>query len=113
MASTSRMASSSIRCTSRCGRCRPRSRPSSSTPPADSGTRAEREQSANALGGRLFAAAMVIPIVTLALVLGAPHLRLGDTLLIDPAHVSLIALGTACTLALIVAIAITRARPQQ
>ncbi len=81
--------------------------------PAESGTRAERELGATRLGGRLFAAALVIPIATLVLVLCAPYLKLGSQLLIDPKHPSLIALGLACLLALVAAWVITGARPAQ
>ncbi|MDZ4811236.1 MAG: DUF979 domain-containing protein [Pseudomonadota bacterium] len=81
--------------------------------PVESGTRAERELGATRLGGRLFAAALVIPIATLVLVLSAPYLKLGSQLLIDPKHPSLIALGLACLLALVAAWVITGARPAQ
>lgn len=82
-------------------------------PPPDITTPEARAQSATKLGGRLFAAALVIPVATLALVLSAPYLKIGSELLIDPAHTSLIALGVACSIALIVALLITRARPLQ
>jgi uncharacterized membrane protein len=82
-------------------------------PPAQSGTQADREASATRLGGKLFAAALVIPLVTVLLVFGAKDFKVGSELLIDPRHPSLIALGLACCIALIAALFITGARPAQ
>jgi uncharacterized membrane protein len=44
-------------------------------------------------------------------VLGGKHLRWGDTALIEPSQLTLVALGIATTIALAVALAVTRARP--
>ena len=84
-----------------------------SPPPEDTASAAQREQSAGVLGGRLFIAALVIPLATLVLVLAGPRLQIGTQMLIDPKHNSLIALGLACLIALIVACRITRSRPAQ
>lgn len=81
--------------------------------PRDSTSAEERDDSATRLGGRLFFAALVIPVATLALVLSAPYLKISGALLLDPRHASLIALGVACVLALLTALWITRASPAQ
>jgi uncharacterized membrane protein len=81
--------------------------------PAESQTAVEREASATRLGGRLFTAALVIPLATLVLVLGEPWLHWGAITAFDPRDHKLIALGIACVIALAVAGWITRARPQQ
>jgi len=82
-------------------------------PPAESNTASERESNASRLGNRLFAAALVIPLATFALALGGKHLSIAGAALIDPKQVSLVALGLACVVALLIAAWITRARPLQ
>ncbi|MEO5560606.1 MAG: DUF979 domain-containing protein [Dokdonella sp.] len=68
-----------------------------------------RRESAQVLGNRLFAPALAIPLLTLALVLASKYVRWGDMSLIDATHATLISLGLACVLALIVALHTTRA----
>ncbi|MFC4821212.1 DUF979 domain-containing protein [Dokdonella ginsengisoli] len=68
----------------------------------------ERRESASRLGNRLFAPALAIPLVTLAIVLGAPYLRWGEASLIDGAHLTLASLGLACLVALAFALRTTR-----
>jgi uncharacterized membrane protein len=70
-----------------------------------------REASAARLGNRLFLPALAIPGVTLLLVLGARIDALRITAWIDPKQLPLIALGIAATLAMVLGIALTRARP--
>ena len=73
-----------------------------------------RERSAARLGNWLFAPALAIPLILIVLLRGAGVLRWGTTLLIDPAvpgQIGLIALGLASTVALIVALIVTRAHP--
>lgn len=70
---------------------------------------ARAKASAARLGNRLFVPALAIPLLTLAFVLGAKYLRWGDTPLIDPAYATLIGLGIACVLALLIAMRTTRA----
>jgi uncharacterized membrane protein len=82
-------------------------------PPAEHAGAVERAAAATRFGARLFVAALLIPVATLALVLSAPRLMIADALLIDPRHPSLIALGVACAIALVGACAITRAPPAQ
>ena len=77
------------------------------------GAASVRRAGAQRLGNRLFVPALAIPLVTLALVLGAKYLRWGTTTLIDPAQPTLISLGIACTIALIVALRTTRAHVPQ
>ena len=84
-------------------------------PPDDDRARAAARQATVArLGNRLFIPALAIPLLTLALVKGAPYLRLGGSALIDlavPTQIALIAFGTACLVALIVALRLTRTPP--
>lgn len=68
----------------------------------------ERRQSAARLGNRLFAPALAIPLVTLAIVLGAPYLRWGEVSLVDATHLTLASLGLACLVALAFALHTTR-----
>lgn len=82
--------------------------------------RTARESDANSarlgaqrLGNRLFVPALAIPLVTLALVLGAKYLRWGNGALIDTAQPTLISLGIACVIALAIALRTTRASPPQ
>ena len=77
------------------------------------GAASVRRAGAQRLGNRLFVPALAIPLVTLALVLGAKYLRWGTTTLIDPAQPTLISLGIACTIALVVALRTTRAHVPQ
>jgi uncharacterized membrane protein len=70
-----------------------------------------REASATRLGNRLFIPALAIPVLTIALLRGAAYLRWDGVALIDPAQTALISLGVAATLALIIALIVTRARP--
>jgi uncharacterized membrane protein len=70
-----------------------------------------REASAARLGNRLFLPALAIPGITVVLVLGARIDQLRITAWIDPKQLPLIALGVAAMLAMVLAIALTRARP--
>lgn len=84
--------------------------------PAEDGDRARdqaaaREASAARLGNRLFLPALAIPVLTIALLRGAPYLQWNGAALIDPAQTALISLGVAATLALIIGLLVTRARP--
>jgi uncharacterized membrane protein len=87
------------------------SRNRAGAPVDDRGQAPAREASATRLGNRLFVPALMIPALTIALLLGAKHLRWDGAALIDPAQTALISLGIAAILALVVALAITRARP--
>jgi uncharacterized membrane protein len=70
-----------------------------------------REASAGRLGNLLFLPALAIPGITLILVLGARIDALRITAWIDPKQLALIAFGLASTLAMVLGIALTRARP--
>jgi uncharacterized membrane protein len=70
-----------------------------------------REVSAARLGNRLFLPALAIPGITLLLVLGARIDALRIAAWIEPRQLPLIALGIAATLAMVLGIALTRARP--
>ena len=68
-----------------------------------------RRESAQRLGNRLFVPALAIPLFTVALVFGAKYLRWNTTSLIDTSQLTLISLGVACVLALLIALRTTRA----
>ena len=71
--------------------------------------RPRRVESAQRLGNRLFVPALAIPFFTVVLVFGAKYLRWNTTTLIDLSQLTLISLGLACVLALLVALRTTRA----
>jgi uncharacterized membrane protein len=75
----------------------------------DAATSERRERDAARLGNGLFAPALAIPVVTVALVLGAKYLQFGGAPLIETAQTTLIALGVACIVALAFALRTTRA----
>ena len=70
---------------------------------------AARRAAATRFGNRLFWPAMLIPLVTLAIVLGGGYLRWESTPLIATQQTTLIALGIACVVAFIGAVRVTRA----
>jgi uncharacterized membrane protein len=69
----------------------------------------ERLAAAKRLGNQLFIPALAIPLATLALVLAAPYLSVAHVTLLDKSQPTLVALGIACVLALIIALRTTRA----
>ncbi|MBT1001921.1 DUF979 family protein [Paenarthrobacter sp. DKR-5] len=68
----------------------------------------EREKFAECFGNKLFIPALTLPVVTVILVLLAPVLKIGGAPLIDPANVTLVALGIAAIVAAVVALLILR-----
>jgi len=70
-----------------------------------------RRASAQRLGNRLFAPALAIPLVTLALVLLLPYLKAPNIALFDSRQSTLAVLGAACLIAVLAAMALTRATP--
>jgi uncharacterized membrane protein len=78
--------------------------------PSGSGstTREERETSARRWGNRLFVPALVIPAFTLAGTFVFKGLRINDVPLVDPKQVTLISLGLATLVALVIGMAMLR-----
>lgn len=74
---------------------------------------AQRQASAARLGHRLFAPALLIPLVTVVIVLLGAKLRIGATPIFAEGNITLPALALAGILAAFAAIAITRERPVQ
>jgi len=72
---------------------------------------ADREASRARLGNRLFIPAVLIPVLTVAGVEGLSRIHVGALPLLDPTNVTLVALGIAAVIALIVAWIITRSSP--
>lgn len=76
--------------------------------PPESATRAEREQSAARWGNRLFVPALTIPAVTLAGNVWLKRLTINGAPLVDPKQVTLVSLGVATVIALIVGVIMLR-----
>ncbi|MGH8042072.1 MAG: DUF979 domain-containing protein [Rudaea sp.] len=81
-------------------------------PVPDSTEQTERRvANAARMGHRLFLPALIIPFGTLAFTLLQPYLRIGGIADLGRADATLLALGSACVLAAIAALRLTRARP--
>jgi uncharacterized membrane protein len=76
--------------------------------PPESTTRAERAQSAARWGNRLFIPALTIPAVTLAGNVWLKRLTINGAPLVDPKQVTLVSLGVATVIALIVGVLMLR-----
>lgn len=72
---------------------------------------AQRRASAERLGHRLFAPALLIPLVTVLVVLFGEQMRIGATPLLGAGNVTLVGLALASVLAALAAIVVTRERP--
>ncbi|PLT31522.1 DUF979 domain-containing protein [Peribacillus deserti] len=70
-----------------------------------------KEQRRQRLGGRLFIPAILIPVLTLigSKLLGG--VTIGGRALLDPSNVTMVALGLACIIAIVTAMAMTRGTP--
>ena len=75
----------------------------------EASTPAQREESAARLGNRLFIPALTIPAVTLLGTFTLKYAKLGGVALVDPAQITLISLGLATVVALIVGMVMLRA----
>ena len=76
--------------------------------PPELATRAEREASAARWGNKLFIPALTIPAVTLLGTLTLKFVTIGGAPLVDPKQVTLISLGLATTIALVVGMLLLR-----
>ncbi|MFI5229452.1 MAG: DUF979 domain-containing protein [Gemmatimonadales bacterium] len=76
--------------------------------PPEAATRADREASAAKWGNRLFVPALAIPVVTLLGTLTLKAVHIGGTPLVDAKQVTLISLGLATVVALIVGMVMLR-----
>src|SRR3954463_15004053 len=79
--------------------------------PSERTTRAEQEASAARRGNWLFVPALAIPVVTLAGTFGFKYLKIGNAPLVDPKQITLVSLGVATVVGLLVAIVMLRPRP--
>ncbi len=79
----------------------------------ESTSREEREASARRWGNRLFIPAMLIPAVTLLGTTVLKGVRINDVPLIDPRQATVISLGIATVVALLVGLAMLRTRPTE
>lgn len=73
---------------------------------------AQREANAARLGHKLFAPALMVPLVTSLLLLAAPYLAFGQWSLLPP-QATIPALALGCCIAVIAALQVTRSRPAQ
>ena len=71
-------------------------------------TEEQRTAFAGKFGNKLFIPALALPVVTVAVVLLAPVLKIGAKPLIDPTHTTLVALGIGAVVAAVVGVAILR-----
>ena len=77
-------------------------------PPPEGSTREEREASAIRWGNKLFVPALTIPAVTVLGTIGFKYLKFGGALLVDPKQVTIVSLGLATIVALIVGMVMLR-----
>jgi len=73
----------------------------------------QQEASARKMGNKLFIPALLIPVVTIVCSLGLKNVQIGGLYLLDNKNVTLVSLGVACVVALIVALSITKSKPVQ
>lgn len=70
----------------------------------------QRQQNALKFGNRLFIPALFIPLITLIFALLLKDIPIGNTLLLSTDHTTVISLGTACLIAFLVALKLTKER---
>lgn len=73
----------------------------------------EQSSSSQKLGNKLFIPALLIPMITIICSVGLKNVKIGEMFLFDNKNVTLVSLGVACVVALIAALAITKANPSQ
>ncbi len=76
--------------------------------PLEEAPASERLASALRLGHRLFIPALLIPVLTIAIVLAGPHLKVGDTMVFGQTGLTLTGLALACVVSAMVAVFVTR-----
>lgn len=76
-------------------------------------TENERKCSAKKLGNLLFLPALLIPIVTIIGALWLKNVKIGGLLLLDKDNVTIVSLGVACLIALIVSLLLTKQKAMQ
>jgi uncharacterized membrane protein len=76
-------------------------------------TENERKDSAKKLGNLLFLPALLIPIVTIIGALWLKNVKIGGLLLLDKDNVTIVSLGVACLIALIVSLLLTKQKAMQ
>jgi len=79
----------------------------------DERPREERLKYASKLRNWLFLPALLIPTITILGTIGLNHTKIAGVPLIDPKNITLVSLGVAGVIALVVALALTRDTPQR
>ena len=72
-----------------------------------------RVASAKKLGNWLFVPALLIPVITIIGTLGLNNVKIGGLDLLDKSNVTLVSLGVACIIALLVALGLTKEKGMQ
>jgi uncharacterized membrane protein len=77
----------------------------------DEASAEERQNNRKRLGNKLFIPALLIPIVTVAGSVGLKGVKIGGTFVLDPTNLTLVSLGVAGFIALIVSLVMTKSKP--
>ncbi|PGL68970.1 DUF979 domain-containing protein [Bacillus sp. AFS055030] len=76
-------------------------------------TEEERNASAKKMGNKLFIPALLIPLVTIIGTVGIKDMKIGELFLLDNKNITLVSLGVACVVSLIVAMLLTKEKSIQ
>ncbi|MEJ9212222.1 DUF979 domain-containing protein [Bacillus smithii] len=78
----------------------------------DSTSEEEREAKRKRLGNWLFLPALLIPFLTVIFSKALAGIKIGELFLFDPSNPTLVSLGVACVIAMMVALALTKSTPK-
>ncbi|EHL79005.1 DUF979 domain-containing protein [Bacillus smithii] len=78
----------------------------------DSTSEEEREAKRKRLGNWLFLPALLIPFLTVIFSKALAGIKIGELFLFDPSNATLVGLGVACVIAMMVALALTKSTPK-
>jgi len=78
----------------------------------DSTSEEEREAKRKRLGNWLFLPALLIPFLTVIFSKALAGIKIGELFLFDPSNPTLVGLGVACVIAMMVALALTKSTPK-
>lgn len=78
----------------------------------DSASEEEREAKRKRLGNWLFLPALLIPFLTVIFSKALAGIKIGELFLFDPSNPTLVGLGVACVIAMMVALALTKSTPK-
>ncbi|MBS4224149.1 DUF979 domain-containing protein [Lederbergia citrea] len=78
----------------------------------DEATEEQKENNRKRLGSKLFIPALLIPLLTIIGAKGFDGVKIGSSVILDPANPTLVALGIACIIAILAAMLLTKSTPQ-